>query len=356
MLYSTDSPPLHVMMSFTGLDEQSSPYVQLLVRALANCGVQVELLSWRRLLTGRVQLLHVHWPETMLTRRTMIGRIVGRGLFVMLLARARFGRTTIVRTVHNRAPHESPSYLDRQLLGMLDRLTSAWINLNENQFHPNRALSVVIPHGELGSFYRTGVAPKKSRAIDVLHFGMIRAYKRVDRLIEVVSHARTITCAIAGKPATPQLAAALAAQADRADNITVDFRHIPGIQLANYITDAALVVLPYSRFENSGAALLSLDLGTPILVPRTESAELLERDFGADWVHVYDGPLAIEHLREALHRVAHLSRNERPVIPAREWPAQAAAHIDVYTRVADPRVRRRVGASQNMGRRIGSGT
>ena len=335
MRYSTDIPPIQVMMSFTDLNDESSPYVQLLTKALTDRGVQVELLSWKRLLTGRVRLLHVHWPETLLKRRTALGRVVGRGLFLVLLARARFDKTTIVRTVHNRAPHEKPRYLDRQLLGMLDRFTSAWINLNDEVFNPNGAPSGVIPHGELGSFYRTRVAVPRSPRIDVLHFGLIRSYKRVDRLIEVISQTPTIQCTIAGRPATPKLAASIAAEADGADNVTLDLRHIPGAELASYVADATLVVLPYAKFENSGAAMLSLDLGTPILVPRTESAELLARDFGPDWVHVYDEPLAREHIKNALDSAKQISGGERQRIEAREWPAQAAAHVQIYTRIGN---------------------
>ncbi|MEV4687290.1 hypothetical protein [Microbacterium sp. LWH3-1.2] len=320
-----------VMMSFTPPTAASNPYVHLLVASLNDAGVKVEFFSWRRLLRGSVRLLHVHWPETMLQRRTRIGRVVSRVLFLLLLVRVKLRWTAVVRTVHNRAPHEGAAGMDAWLLRQLDVVTTLWINLNPDVFAPNGRPAVVIPHGELGSWYEkhelgTGTVPP----VDLLYFGLVRPYKGVDRLASIVAEQEAFSLRIAGRPLDEDLRLVLESVSAASKNIQLDLRHIPDDELIAYIRASRLIVLPYTKFENSGSANLALDLGTPVLVRESPSSRELQQLFGTGLVHLFSGDLSAGDLAAALQIRSDALPGSRPIVPHREWNNQAALHKAAY--------------------------
>lgn len=317
------------MMSFTSPSSTANPYVHLLVAALTGAGQQIEFLNWWRLLTGRVRTVHVHWPETMLQRNSRLGRTANRVLFAGLLVRSFLGLTRVVRTLHNLRPHEKArSKVDQLLLEMLDRATHVWICLNPLSECPSQAPALLIPHGELASWYEGVDREPTSQQFDVLSFGLIRPYKGTESLLAASRNLPTLTFMVAGRPTSPELKSRLIATRDVQPNVHLDLRHVPDSSLRSYIEGARLVVLPYARFENSGAALLALDLGTPILVPEGPTASLLQSDFGEDWVQLFAPPLTADAIRHALTATA--ARAFRPIAPERTWAEQATAHIRAY--------------------------
>lgn len=325
------TPERRVMMSFTSPTVTSNPYVHLLVAALQEAGHDVEFLSWSRLLRGQTRLLHVHWPETMLARRTRVGRAVSRGLFLLMLLRVKFRLTAVVRTVHNRAPHEATSRIDAWLLRQLDAATTLWINLNSEIFAPNGRPARVIPHGELGSWYEShGYRTDAIPLTDLLYFGLVRPYKGVDQLAEILAAHPNLSLRIAGRPVDETLRSRLAAVTDRCDNIELDLRHIPDEELIAYIRASRLVVLPYTKFENSGSAMLALDLGAPVLVRASPSSLELQRLFGGKFVHIFSGELTADDITNALKAVVEGRPASRPVVAEREWGHQAVLHQSAY--------------------------
>jgi len=341
--------PLAVMMSFTRPTETSSPYVQLLIAALEKQGVVVEYLSWGKLLCGRKNVLHVHWPETMLQRRTVLGRLANQVFMTILLLRARLGLTRIVRTVHNSAPHERPSGVDRRLLNGVDASSAARIYLSSPEGGIRGELSIVLPHAELGSWYaRTQPATDRSDATspDLLFFGLIRPYKGIEQLLRLAAEAPDVQVRVIGAPADAELASRIAAIGSSLPNVTTDLRHVPDAVLPDEIRSARLVVLPYERFENSGAAALAIDLGVPVLVPSCKPTTELREVFGAEWVHLYGPELTPAEVALALQRVADRRSTGRPIIAEREWGYQAARHASLYRAVRDRSLRNRRGGSR----------
>jgi beta-1,4-mannosyltransferase len=178
---------LRVLQSVPALRETTNPYLKQLIDSLSAVA-DVSLFSWRRALTGRFDVLHIHWPDVLIKGQSIPKTFARRMAFAAMLIRWSFGRRAIVRTVHNVAPHEKPSAVDRLLLAWCDRLTDVWIVLTPNSPLPRQTSAPVhhISHGHYRDWFadrdRDQVHPGK-----VLFFGLVRRYKGVDRLIQAFS-------------------------------------------------------------------------------------------------------------------------------------------------------------------------
>jgi beta-1,4-mannosyltransferase len=118
-------------------------------------------------------------------------------------------------------------------------------------------------------------------------------------------------------------------QADDAKNVTVRTEVLSDEELAEVILDSAMVVLPYRNMYNSGAALLSLTLHRPILVPDTGTMRELRREVGDNWVHLYEGELTTEHVRAALRATA-ATPGGGPDLSRRDWARVGLSYAALY--------------------------
>src|SRR4029453_18998182 len=104
--------------------------------------------------------------------------------------------------------------------------------------------------------------------------------------------------------------------------------------------------------HNSGALLLALSLGRPVLVPRSAVTSALAAEVGADWVRTYPADegtgegaargagLTPDDVREALKTVRERAATSRPDLSRRRWPRIAREHAEVYRRAVSRRRRR----------------
>lgn len=326
-----------VLYSVPAPSAASNPYTTMLAQGVAG-SMAVEFFSWRRALLGHHDILHVHWPET-LVRGSSAGRRIARqlaGHAYLAVARAR--RVKIVRTLHNREPHEPGSLLERWFIRRLDRATVSTILLS-----PSAGLAVtdthVIPHGHYREWepYRLDAPPEKTRSM--LLFGSLRRYKGIEDAIaafKALPAEDRCTFVIAGAPADPAYALDIVAAAAGDPRITIDASRVPDRALAELVASAACVVLPYRDFYNSGAALLALSLGTRIVAPRTPSSELLLEEFGPDWVTLYDGAIDAAVIEGALTPADRRTASP-PDMSAREWQPIVDAHVALYDRLLGAR-------------------
>jgi len=342
MTSETTARTLRVMQSFPEGRTTTNPYLLQLLAGLAPYA-EVSGLSWRRGLTRRVDVFHVHWPELLLRARSPGRRWVRRLLLRILLLKWRLQHTAIVRTVHNTASHEAIPIRDASLLARLDRQTSLWIRLNPSTEiasvdagAPGAPVRTII-HGHYRTWF-AGCAVPPPVSGRLLHFGLLRPYKGVPALIDAfvgcpdssVPEAAPLTLHICGSPVTPAFGADVV-QAGSADpRITVVLGHASDAVLAHEIGQAELVVLPYRDMHNSGAALLALSLSRPVLVPSNAVTRALCDEVGAGWVFAYDGALSAEQLREAMARARERSTGQEPDLSGRDWPRVVAEHLAAY--------------------------
>jgi hypothetical protein len=131
-------------------------------------------------------------------------------------------------------------------------------------------------------------------------------------------------------------AAADGAAASRADDVRLDLRWIPPDEVQPFFAAADLVVLPYRQILNSGAVVLAMTLGRPVLVPDLGSMRELQETFGAAWVRLFAGDLTAGELTAAS---AWARSTQRPPIdPASlDWRPRALQIKRVYEELVQGR-------------------
>lgn len=324
---SPSAAQLTVLMPY-GTSAQSNPYLTELVASLRPY-CSVVRFSWRQALLGRYDVFHVHWPEYLLRGSTWPRTQVRRALMAMSLLRMQLGRIPIVRTMHNAKPHDAPSSIERLLLAWFDRLTVVGIRINEIDETPEGWVGRTIRHGD----YRNWVSSVRvDEAIPgrLVLVGQLRAYKNAPDLINCFRQLpdSEVSLLIAGKPFDAAVKTAIvdAAAGDARVECTLEF--LDDQVLATAVSTAELVVLPYAEMGNSGAALLALSCGRPVLVPNTDINQALAAEVGSDWVMTYEGPLTAVALRNAATRAAKLTGE--PDLSNRDWADAGPLHVAAY--------------------------
>ncbi|WP_434062046.1 glycosyltransferase [Actinotalea lenta] len=335
MLDDEPAPPL-VLQSISALRSTTNPYITQLVRGLPGAA----LFSWRTALLGRWDVLHLHWPELVFRRAARWRTAVGLVLFALLMLRARVTRRAVVRTVHNTAPHEPGGRVERAVLALADRWTTIQILLSPQVRLPGPTPSVLIPHGDYRDWYAGHEVPPVVRG-RVLVFGLIRRYKGVEDLIAAVRRSTDVALElhVVGRPADAEVAQGIRAAAGEDPRINLRLEHVDDAALAREIGEAELVVLPYRTAQNSGAALLALSLGRPVLMSDSPVSRALSAEVGPGWVQTFCGELTADVLEGAVRTPGR--RGAAPDLSARGWPTVLAHHEDVYRQALDLVRRRR---------------
>lgn len=318
-----------VLQSFAEPGPTTNPHMSLLLRTLRR-HVDVRTFDWRTALTGDYDVLHVHWPEVVVTKRTPLRTAAALVGFALVLCRCRLTRRAVVRTLHNLAPHERQPAPTRAVLRLCDRSTTWWVRLNDATPVPAADRATTVPLGDYGDWYAGHPVPPQQQG-RLLSFGLVRPYKGVLELVAAFAGTapEPLDLHVAGRPSTPQFAAEVTAAAAPDPRVTVTLGHLDDATLAAEIAAAQLVVLPYRAMHNSGAVLLALTLGRPALVPRNEVTDALAAEVGEWWVRRFDGDLTSDVLLE--HARAVRAGAPAPAdLSARSWDALALRHLDVY--------------------------
>jgi len=288
--------------------------------------------SWPGALEGKYDVMHVHWPELLL-RGTPVRRLFRRAAFVAVLAANRVRGIPMVWTAHNPTPHERSSRSEARLLGLWDRAVSARVFLsNADMPVERRDRDVVIVHGDYATVFGT-LTDDRPDPDQVISFGLLRPYKGLESLIAAVANIDAGSrprAVLAGHPADPVYARKLEALGSGVAEIELDLRYVPDAELARLVRASMLVVLPYREMHHSGAALLALTLGRPVLVTASETMRELASDVGEDWVLRFEGELTGEVLVDALTRARNIPQGALPDLSRRSAAVIARQHVDLY--------------------------
>jgi beta-1,4-mannosyltransferase len=322
--------PVRVLQSVRRPTPETNPYVVQLVGSIRDAGAEVEWFTWWQGLRGRYDVLHVHWPEIMIRRSGRAARVAARVRFAALLLRLTATRTPLVRTLHNVGAHERGGWWEHALLRWCDRRTAYWIRLNPHTPLPRPAPVAVIPHGHYTDWYG-GIPAGEPVPGRVLTFGLLRPFKGTDALVAAVAGlpGEQLTLRVVGRPVVPEMRVLVEAAVAADPRVTAVLDYVEDTALAAEIAAAQLVVLPYRALHNSGALLLALSLGRPVLAPAAPSAVELAVEVGPGWLHLYEGELTAEVLGKALAATRDLP-GAPPDLRRREWPLIGRRHVEVY--------------------------
>lgn len=301
--------------------------------------VELNYFTWRKAILSKYDIFHVHWPEFLL-RADSPGRTVVKYLLtILLIAKLRLLKIAVVRTLHNTSPHEEGGPIESILLRMLEGSSSTfYIRLNPETTTNSPLRTVLIPHGHYVDHFAEIEKPEKQDG-RILTFGLLRPYKGIDTLVSAFLRLRTDSAysacqlKIVGKPISESWARELQGLVDAAPKVDLLAEFVPDTSLVQQISLAELVVLPYKKMHNSGAVLLALSLGRPVLVPKNHVNEWIAEEVGKQWVHFFEYPLNHEDLKAALDAVRSPGWGVlSPVFRDRDWASLGIAHHDVYRR------------------------
>jgi glycosyltransferase involved in cell wall biosynthesis len=343
--------PLKVLAWPAFRKRDANPHAALLSEKLRDLGVQVDDWTPARACLQPVDLWHLHHPETVVYQRSRLRSALATLAFcgLMWLARARGIR--ILWTVHDLGSHDElhphlEPWFWRFFLARIDGyvcLSEGGARLARARFPGLRDLpGFTVPHGHYRDAYPNQVSRAEARRAlglpdDVpilLHFGLLRPYKNAPYLIRTfreLPESKAILV-VAGKPYDEIVEREVRLSADGCPRVRLLLRWIPVAEVQHLMVASDLVVLPYRRILNSGAALLALSFARPILVPDKGAMREQQQRFGKEWVRLYPGELTAESLAEAC-RWAKMRSRHRPDLAELDWTSLAGKTRAIYETV-----------------------
>jgi glycosyltransferase involved in cell wall biosynthesis len=274
-------------------------YLTLLGAALRRAGVDVTMADpaglWRIGWQRDVDLVHLHWLEFIAPGaaggpRGLIRTLVRHGRLIALLAWLRVRGIRLVWTVHNLRPHEPvrPG-MESLLAGAVSRICHSLVAHSEYareriQERWGRAMTVaVIPHGNYVGVFAPAHATREEirRSLGIpdgahvfLAFGQVRPYKRLTDLVAAFGAVSgdDLRLLIVGKPVVSEEAARLREGAARDTRVLLDFREVPDAEVSGLHLCADAAVIAYRDVFSSGALLLALSFGLPVVAPDVGTA------------------------------------------------------------------------------------
>lgn len=339
---SASAPPVLVLQSLSPPDG-TTRYVDQIVDG-APSQVTFRFFSWRTALIGRYDVLHVHWPELLIRAERPAKAFLRRLALRVMILRARVRRIPIVRTLHNLHPHEQGSRSETRAMVALEKHTTLFIRLNPTTPIPRGSEGVTIPHGHYRDRFGRMPLPEPVQG-HILYFGLVRPYKGVETLLSVFGSTDRpdLRLRVVGRP-SGGLGEIIATHEQHDPRISSLQRFVSDEELVEEIGHSHLVVLPYREMHNSGALLVALSLGRPVLVPRTPSNTALADEVGADWMLLYDGELDRDTLERAVLTSGAAPRASPPRLDGRDWATVGQRTYEAYLRALQLTGRRPKGA------------
>lgn len=343
--------PLRVLAWPARRKRAENPYTYLVQLHTASHGVETHELTPLRMLRPGWDIIHIHWPEVLLTKPSFILQVLaGSSLLAMLFLQRLFTRARLVWTVHNAEAHEVHharwgSLYMRLFVRLVDGIVLLTDASREEIIDRYPTLGT-LPYtvARLGHYRHldTGEVDRPAartalgigdRDFAFLYFGQIRPYKNVPGLVSCFrqldgDHYRLI---IAGSAMDAALAAELVRAVQDDTRITLDMRFVPEERLIEYVVAADCVVLPFSQVLNSGSALFALSFATPVLTIATPSFSELAELVGGNWLRTFEGDLTREILADAARRQAPA---EVPDLTEFEWDTVGRNTANFFHRLA----------------------
>lgn len=284
-----------------------NPYQTLVYRRFAESGVGVlplfdaddsmSLAAMARL--GVPVAFHLHWTSWVLKGATSPQEAEARvDRTIEWLDRLSASGIALVWTIHNVLPHDvifesAQSRLQQWLAHHADVvhvMNAGTVSAARHVMDVPVEKTLLVPHPSYVGAYPDLYSRDQARAIlnldpdEIVYViaGALKAYKGIGRLIPALdglgaNPPRRLL--VVGKPDESSEADAFVRDCVQHSRVLIDSRTVPDSSMALYLRAADLAMLPYERTLNSGAMLLALSFGLPIIAPATGAmAEILTED------------------------------------------------------------------------------
>ncbi|NLZ53195.1 MAG: glycosyltransferase family 4 protein [Thermoanaerobacteraceae bacterium] len=339
---------------------RSNPYQRELAEALKRHGVDVTLSDGIGRLPilgairarGKPDILHLHWTHGFLIASSRVKTVIKSLRFLFELLVVKFLGIKIVWTVHNLLEHERHHpqlelFFNRILVRLYDHLIVHCSFAREAVIQtyrlPDRSKAKIsiIPHGHYINSYENKLSQEEARARMklakedrvFLYLGQIRPYKGVLQLIDTFRKLESpqAKLVIAGKPANEAIEAAVKKRCRLDNRILTFLQFVPDREIQLYMNAADVAVFPYQDILTSGAALLAMSFGKPIIIPNIGCVpEIVDCQGG----FLYDPSKEeglLEALKQALGRdLATMGKHNIDKARNFDWDVIAQKTVEVY--------------------------
>ena len=331
----TPEPKLRVLAWPARRARPSNPYSYLLQQHTKPFGIDTYEFTPRNLLRFDWDVIHIHWPDTILGHKGMARQAATAAGLLGALRLHQARGAAIVWTVHNLKAHDvlypklGSQYMSR-FVAMVDGILSpSEFGLAEIRgLYPrlNDVPAAVSRIGDYRAEYPTPPVKDEARlrlglpkdAQVVLSLGHIRHYKNLPRLLQIFkdTEGSNLRLVIAGKPVEAEIGNELEALARDDPRVELRLGRVPEEEIPVLFAASDLVALPFSKILNSSSALLALSFDRPVLAPSIGALPELAEAVGRDWVRLYSGELDPEKLSGALAAPTAATPN----LETHSWP------------------------------------
>jgi glycosyltransferase involved in cell wall biosynthesis len=223
------------------------------------------------------------WRHRRGTVHVQLFRMEGVDMWIYVLMRPLLRK--LVFSAHNVFPHER-KWWHRSVYRLWYALVDEIHVLGNYSAHKLRDMGVparkihFVPHGDYALFkerhpaadpemlrHQLSMAPDD---VMVLFYGLIREYKGLQRLVDAfcllpADSKAYLVVAGGGDQSQIDLARQKLLSAGRLDRATLKFGFLPDPDLANLINASDLVAFPYLHIYQSGALMLAMTYGKPVI-------------------------------------------------------------------------------------------
>lgn len=333
-------------------NKNENPYNWLLYTNIMNSGVFVEDFSPWKILKGKYDIFHIHWPERFFGSPVFPKALLKTFFFLFILFIARIKKAKIFWTIHNLRSHENyhpglESFFWKSFIPMID----GYISLSEEadsiakKIFPgiNRKKGFIIPIGHYKNYYPDFLTKELARRkISIplnkkvmLYFGLIRNYKNVLSLIKSFQKLNNedILLLVVGKPFSDKIKREIEMASFEDKRIKLFLRFVTDEEVEIFMKATDIMVLPQKEVFNSSSVILALSYNIPVLVPERFTGREMKRRFGEDWVKTFE-ELNTEVLKDALEWM-EIERNQWNPPEEMDWSFIAKKTLEAYKSVME---------------------
>lgn len=317
-----------------------------------NFGAYVEEFSPWKILKGKYDIFHIHWPERFFGNPVFLKSSLKTFIFLLIILVAKVKGAKIVWTIHNLRSHENyHPKLENFFWKFFLRIIDGYISLSEEadliakKTFPEieGKKGFVIPIGHYKNFYPDFLTKESSRrklSISpdkkvILYFGLIRNYKNVLSLINSFKKIEDehICLLVVGRPFNDKIKkdVEIASSEDKRIRLVLGF--VPPEEVEIFMKVSDLFVLPQKEVFNSSSVILALSYNIPVLVPERLTGNEMKRRFGGKWVMTFE-ELNPEVLKEALKWI-EVERNKWNPPEEMDWSSIAKKTLVAYKSVLE---------------------
>lgn len=292
----------------------------------------VEIVEWSalKMLFGRFDILHLHWPDNILSHRYSVVVFFKLIALFVSMALVRLKGKKIVWTAHNLRSHEQlHPLLERIYWRGFGRLINGIITpmrFIEGEIRKSNDFSTVenvacCPFGDWSDYYtydNSGAAALRKhfgiseKAKVVLWFGFIRRYKNIETLIKVFGESglEDATLILAGQCKDSSYKEQIESLVADVENVRLVAEFIADEDVGAYFTLADICVFPFRDVTNTGSVRLALTFNKPVVVPDFPFSRELGSVLGEEWIICYDSEVGLKphDIHRALENSRHLEK------------------------------------------------